>query len=245
MASVAMLTRDTIIHEAVSPKYMSDANTSGDIKRITLWLAISWVLSVFFLAGGAIETLQGMIVSGIFAILIGLVLLPPASKLVKEKFSITFSGGLKFTAVVVLLILDAALGSTHGSNGVPPATANVTASANAPAPDAPAPATPPIAITASSLYTAYNANAVAADATYKGKLVDVTGTIDTISTDIFGYPFVALKTGEYTGIQVQCTFPQSAKQALTVLTSGQTVTLEGTVSGEPLNIAIDGCSIVK
>jgi hypothetical protein len=137
------------------------------------------------------------------------------------------------------------LGTTHSPTGVLAATANVTASANAQTSAPQTPATPAIAVTASGLYAAYNANAVAADATYEGKLVDVTGTIDTISTDVFGYPFVTLKTGDYTAIEVQGTFPQSDKQGLTALTSGQIVTLDGIVDGEPLNISIDGCSIVK
>jgi tRNA_anti-like len=224
---------------------MPDQRRGGETKHITPGIVVSWLFLLLFIAGGAIDAMGGTVIAGVFGILIGVALLPSTSKLIKDKLNLSFSGGLKFVAVVLLMIVGGSLQVAHGtSNTAPTATINVTAAANTPAPP-PTPTGPPIAITAAALHAAYSANAVAADATYKGKVVQVTGTIDTISTDILGNPFVALKTGEYSAIEVQCTFAQSDKQALTALASGQTVTLEGTVQGEPLNISIDGCSIAK
>ena len=56
---------------------------------------------------------------------------------------------------------------------------------------------------------------------------------------------MTLKTGVYSMVNVQCTFAQSSAPQLASLARGQTVTLRGTGDGEPLNVAIDNCSIVQ
>jgi hypothetical protein len=138
--------------------------------------------------------------------------------------------------VVLVLIVLANIGSASNSNG-----AASQATVNTPQ----TPAQPPIRVSAIQLSSDYNANGIAADAKYKGKVVDVSGTVDTIDKDILNDPYVSLKTGQYSVLSVQCVFSQAAESKLTGLSSGQQVTLEGTVSGKTINVLLDGCSIVK
>jgi ribosomal protein L40E len=60
----------------------------------------------------------------------------------------------------------------------------------------------PIPITASKLAKEYEENELLADKNYKGKLLEISGTIDDIGTDIMGTAYFTLRTdNEYT---VQC-----------------------------------------
>ncbi|MFP7836555.1 OB-fold protein [Pseudomonas aeruginosa] len=58
-----------------------------------------------------------------------------------------------------------------------------------------APAEPLREISAQQLAQAYDRNTVAADQQYKGKRFKVTGVVGSISTDIFGNPYVTLRGG--------------------------------------------------
>jgi len=101
-------------------------------------------------------------------------------------------------------------------------------------------------VSAIQLNADYQANQISADAKYKGKLIDVTGTINTIGKDVLNDPYVTLNTSQYSAFEVQCMFSQVDKSKLASLSSGQIITLQGIVNGQTLtNVIIDGCSIVK
>lgn len=106
-------------------------------------------------------------------------------------------------------------------------------------------AKPAIKVSAIALATAYKDNEVAADAKYKGKIVEVTGIVDTIGKDILSTPYITLSTGQYSFESIQCMFSKSDEAQLANVTKGKSMTLRGEVSGKMMNIQVSGCSIVQ
>lgn len=103
-----------------------------------------------------------------------------------------------------------------------------------------------ITVTATQLLNDYESNEVAADAKYKGKLVEVSGTIENIGKDILDNPYVALETNSGSSIfVVQCMFDKSDQSQLATLTKNSRITLQGRVSGKLGNVVVRECAIVR
>ncbi len=116
------------------------------------------------------------------------------------------------------------------------------------------PATAPpaaIAVKAGDLMQAYggDANALAADAKYKGKLLKVTGKLGSVQkAPLMGYVATLLPEDatdlNLTG--VQCFLLESAEADVANLKPGEIVTLEGTCDGQTLaQVKLSKCSVVK
>lgn len=104
---------------------MSDEQSQG-IKKITLGLILSWGFGVLAAIAG-ISLLFSHPLTGILALLLAAVLLPPTNKFVADKFKYSISGGLKAIVAIVLLVL---VGVSMPSSQTEP-TANVEATASA------------------------------------------------------------------------------------------------------------------
>lgn len=95
-----------------------------ETKQITLGVIIGWILGV--LAGIAgVGLLFTEPVSGILFILLSVVVLPPANKVLKDKFNFALSGGVKVVLAIVLLGVAGALmdtDSVSSSNSVTSST---------------------------------------------------------------------------------------------------------------------------
>lgn len=63
-----------------------------------------------------------------------------------------------------------------------------------------------ITITSVQLFAEYEANYVAGDKKYKGKILEVSGTVETISRDILNQIYVTLDTGQFNLFNIQCFF---------------------------------------
>lgn len=101
------------------------------------------------------------------------------------------------------------------------------------------PTGPPIPVSASHLIAEYKANEVAADERYKGRLLAVSGTVDTIGKDILDSMYVTLSSGEqYSITTVQCFFDDSSKSQLSGLSKGQQVTIVGVCDGKFGNVSL-------
>ncbi len=112
-----------------------------------------------------------------------------------------------------------------------------------PPPTTETPAAPPIAITALALARAYEDNEVAADGKYEGKVLVVSGTVESIDT-VFGTTSVTLKGKNMSIVSVQCFFDDSHKGAIANLKKGQKITVQGTCDGKSLNVHLKDCAII-
>lgn len=109
------------------------------------------------------------------------------------------------------------------------------------------PAEEAIKVTAQELLEAYDENGVAADKQYKGKELQVTGTVGSIGTDILDDAYITLKNeeDEYAIISVQCYFEKSEEDSIASLKAGDKVTVTGVCQGNNLNIVLKKCNVVS
>lgn len=137
--------------------------------------------------------------------------------------------------VVVLFIVIGASGG--GSSSSPSASAGN--SSNSQPVEA-------MKVTSAEIVADYKENGVAADAKYKDKLVEISGTVETIDKDILDTPYIALESYQYAIVdKVQCMFSRSNESELATVAKGQKITLRGKVEGKLGNILVRGCEIVK
>ncbi len=92
---------------------------------------------------------------------------------------------------------------------------------------------PAVQVLATKLASDYEANEVSADTKYKGKILEVTGTIQNIGKDILDTPYVALSDGtQYSITSIQCMFDKSDQDQLATLKKDTKITLRGRGDGK-------------
>ncbi|MCY3740752.1 MAG: hypothetical protein OXH00_07020 [Candidatus Poribacteria bacterium] len=99
-------------------------------------------------------------------------------------------------------------------------------------------------ISADKLYEAYDANAIDADMTYKGRTINIYGTIKNIGTDILNQPYLVVGgSGFLDG--VQCIFPKEQMSSLAKLSKNQYVRIRGEVQGKVVgNVLMKKCLLL-
>jgi len=103
-----------------------------------------------------------------------------------------------------------------------------------------------ISVSAEQLLAEYKANEIAADEKYKGKAIEVTGTIENIGKDILDNMYVALKSGEqYDFRSVQCFLGENLRKEAASLSKGSRITVRGECAGMMGTIQINDCEFVK
>ena len=218
---------------------MNNENKSVEIKtkNITFGLVVAWVLGVLFGIVG-LTSLFTNVVMGILLLVMAFITLPVTDDIIKNKLKISLSRGLKIFLIIVLLAIVGGLSSKNN----PTQTSSTSNSAPVETVQQPVEA---IKVTAIKLSEDYKANEVSADAKYKGKFVEVSGIIDNIAKDILDTPYVTLKTDTYSIVGIQCMFDKNSESQLATLSKGQSITLQGEVSGKMMNVLIRGCIIKK
>lgn len=98
-------------------------------------------------------------------------------------------------------------------------------------------------ISAKQLFADYKANEIAADGKYKGKLLEITGTVETLGKDIINDPYVALQSGELIS-SVQCMLKDGEETRAATLSKGDTITLRGRGASYLVNVLIRDCTFV-
>ena len=119
-----------------------------------------------------------------------------------------------------------------------------------PAPGPAAPSGPDVKVKADDLLKEYAANAIAADAKYKGKVVQVTGKFSSAQKMVIvGYvvQVVGDEAGELNSSFIQCTLQEGADADLAKFQAGQPITMQGTCDGTPLpgQVKLSKCIVVK
>ena len=95
--------------------------------------------------------------------------------------------------------------------------------------------TVPIEISATDLFEAYQANEVAADMKYKGKILNVQGVIESISKDFMDDPYIVLAVPQNQFMGIHASFSKAALEKLSTLQKGMKVTLTCRGSGMVFN----------
>ena len=98
------------------------------------------------------------------------------------------------------------------------------------------------AMDANDLFAQYDANEVAADQKYKGKIVVVTGDIQSISKSLLNTPELTIGDATILGA-VTCTFDKSFDPALAMLAKGQPISARGTVEMKLGSVVLDNCTL--
>jgi hypothetical protein len=102
-----------------------------------------------------------------------------------------------------------------------------------------------IKISAPKLAQAYIDNEVNADSLYKGKPLEISGTIKDIGKDITDAPYVVIETNPSDYFtQVQCMFGKADIAELGALKKGSQITIRGNVSGKLGNILVRNSQVV-
>ena len=109
------------------------------------------------------------------------------------------------------------------------------------------PMPPEIEITVGELLSAYEENGAAADAKFANKILRVTGIVKRIEAkDTLDIYYITLTDVEKTLllVDVRCFFDRKHEPELNLLTSGQTVTVQGKYDGSMINIRMSNCFLV-
>jgi starvation-inducible outer membrane lipoprotein len=118
-----------------------------------------------------------------------------------------------------------------------------------PAPKAESPAAPAVTVKAGDLLQEYSTNAVAADAKYKGKLVQVSGKFGSAQkAPLLGYAVQLLPEDapEVNASAVQCFIVESAEADVANLKPEQMITIQGTCDGQVLGqVKLSRCVLIK
>lgn len=133
--------------------------------------------------------------------------------------------------VIVVIVVLAIAGSSSENNQ--PVTVKT------PAQNQPEQKVEAIKLKAETLRQAYKANEVNGDNLYKGKLVEISGTVDSIGKDVMKEAYITFETPESVSFdKVQCMFNQTEEAGLAQLKKGQSITVQGTVSGATIGSVI-------
>jgi hypothetical protein len=216
--------------------FMNNTNQSPEVKtkNITLGSIIGWLLGIGSVIA-AFTTISSNFLVGLLYILLALILIPPVSGWFQSQLKIKLSKSVK---VLLFLIIIFIIGKNIGTS--PTVVTNNNENVNTEQQK------PTIKVTATKMIADYKANEVAADATYKGNMIEVTGQVSTIGKDIADMPYITLTNGEqYSFDSIQCMFTKDQESELAAVVKGKTVTLSGKVSGKLGNVIVRGCSIVK
>jgi len=104
---------------------------------------------------------------------------------------------------------------------------------------------PDISVEAEELVQAYTANEVAADQRYKGKLLEVSGTVDIIGKDILNTPYITFRPDKTSFTGVQAMFSKGDEDQLAALKKGDQVRVKCRGRGKMMNVLMDSCALVR
>lgn len=121
-----------------------------------------------------------------------------------------------------------------------------TSATKAAEPEAAKPQNPEVTVTSAALMKAYKDNEVAADQKYKGKLIEISGTVIKVDNGSFDNEIIVkLNDGEYDFSGPMCYMKPSEYDKVVSYTKGQKVTLIGTGNSATIGSPVLKDCIVK
>lgn len=99
-----------------------------------------------------------------------------------------------------------------------------------------------VTTTGAELAEAYEANEIKANQDYKGKLAEITGTVENIGESL-GSTYITLASGkDFSIVSVQCFFKDKDEIAkIAELSKGTEVTVVGKIDGLSMNVGVSNC----
>jgi hypothetical protein len=101
---------------------------------------------------------------------------------------------------------------------------------------------PDVSCTADQLYATFQENELRANELLNGAIVEISGTVESVSRDIRGKPYVTLETNSAL-FTVQCFADDSSE--LMKLNKDEIVSIRGVCSGSFLNVFLKRCKVVR
>lgn len=99
--------------------------------------------------------------------------------------------------------------------------------------------------TAAELYKKFEDNQLSAEAELDGKVIQITGTINSISESIWGTPYVNLQADSYGFKLIQCYFSSKQINELAQLKAGNRVTIQGSCGKMGIvSIEVKDCKLI-
>lgn len=211
--------------------FEAPAHKAPPVKATWICLIIAWVLFLLPIPG------VGLFVGwplNLVAFILAIVVMTRGSTsmgLIPLIASLVVSPIVYFVGVSILV--GTATSSYDDYKTRAEAANSQSAAASAPVADA-------IKVSARDLFRAYEANEIAADSRYKGKPIEVTGTVEGITSDLMDEPVVQLSAGEFQSVNAS----GLDKSVAAALSKGQTVTLNCTGAGEVIGSPmLSNCSL--
>lgn len=193
---------------------MAQEDEDNTVRTITTGWLLGWIWAVFAGVGGIGILAEDDALAGILTLLSALLALPPFGKFLRESAQIALSGWLK-----VLIILGLLIGAGLRIEGHPRHSSDQSADTSSSS-DGEA----PLQVSSINLSQAYSANEVAAQKTYGGHVLDVSGTVTGITLDIVDAPVIQL-AGVNMFLPVQARFSGQYSDQISNLTKGQQITV--------------------
>lgn len=97
-------------------------------------------------------------------------------------------------------------------------------------------------ISAKDLYNEFDANEDAATAKYLNKVIEVTGTIDTISKGETGNVIISLNTDGGMG-SVSCELDKGSNSDISKFQKGATTVVKGVCAGKLMDVVLNRCAV--
>jgi tetratricopeptide (TPR) repeat protein len=102
-----------------------------------------------------------------------------------------------------------------------------------------------IHVSAEDLIAQYKANEVSADQAYKGRWLEVRGTVDKVGKDLLDTMYVTLKSGQqFDFVSVQCFFEKEWENALASVKPNYIYKIRGQCDGKFANVLLRKCEFV-
>jgi len=100
-----------------------------------------------------------------------------------------------------------------------------------------------IKITADHLDRIYDGNEVQVNAWLKGRVVEITGTVDDLGKETMAGGYILLKGESAPAFRARCLFDDQHQELVTGLVPGRKVTVKGTCEGKAGQLLIRDCTL--
>lgn len=101
-----------------------------------------------------------------------------------------------------------------------------------------------LAINAGSLYADFESDEFAANGTYAGKVIEVSGALSGITKDDDGHYVLSLSSDSALG-QIVCNLSPNEPQPAKETTIGQSVTVKGVCTGYLFDVVVDNATLLS